>query len=101
MPTSIENEQIRLTSQVRHRAVGDEGVLVHLENGRVLVVNEVGLFIVQQLESVQNRHALAGKIAAEFEVSVEQALSDLDQYLSELEKEDVLEITPQPDTSIT
>jgi adenosyl cobinamide kinase/adenosyl cobinamide phosphate guanylyltransferase len=62
MPTSIENEQIRLTSQVRHRAVGDEGVLVHLENGRVLVVNEVGLFIVQQLESVQNRHALAGKI---------------------------------------
>jgi hypothetical protein len=99
MPTSIENEQIRLTSQVRHRAVGDEGVLVHLENGRVLVVNEVGLFIVQQLESQQDRTTLAAKIAAEFDVSAEQALSDLNEYLSELEKEDILEILPQPDTS--
>ncbi len=35
------NEQIALTSRLRYRAVGDEGVLVHLDNGRVIVVNEV------------------------------------------------------------
>lgn len=91
MNTSLDNEQISLTSQVRYRAVGEEGVLVHLENGRVIVVNEVGLFIVQLLGSPKSRKELADAIALEFEVSADQAESDLEQYLAELENEQVLE----------
>ena len=45
------DEQMRLSTQVRYRSVVDEGVLVHLQNGRVVVVNEVGLHIVKGIGS--------------------------------------------------
>jgi hypothetical protein len=91
MNTSLNNKQISLTSQVRYRTVGDDGVLVHLENGRVIVVNEVGLFIVQQLNSPKTRQELAVAISHEFEVTENQAESDLEVYLAELDNEQVLE----------
>jgi len=84
-------EQIGLTSRLRHRAVGDDGVLVHLDNGRVIVVNEVGLHIVQQLETPKTKQALTDSIISAFAVDVEQATKDLDLYLAELDREQVLE----------
>lgn len=91
MNTSLDDKQICLTSQVRYRAVDDEGVLVHLENGRVIVVNEVGLFIVQQLDSPKTHQELVIAIAWEFEVTEKQAAADLELYLAELDNEQVLE----------
>lgn len=93
MIESQDTKQIMLTSQVRYRAVGGDGVLVHLENGRVIVVNEVGLFIVQQLDSPRTSHQLAAAISLEFEVTENQAKSDLEVYLAELDNEQVLEHT--------
>ena len=89
--TILPAEQISLTSQIRYRAVGDDGVLVHLENGRVVVVNEVGLFIVQQLDSPKTHQELAAAISQEFEVTEKQAAVDLEVYLAELDNEQVLE----------
>lgn len=86
-----ESERIRLSSQIRHRAVGEEGVLVHLANGRALVVNEVGLHIVGQLSAPRTRQELAASIAEAFDVSSEQAAADLETYLAELDAEQVLE----------
>lgn len=94
MNRSRHDERIGLTSQVRYRAVGEDGVLVHLENGRVIVVNEVGLFIVQLLDSPKSRKDLAEAIALEFEVSADQAEKDLERYLTELDNEQVLEHNP-------
>ena len=91
MTTSFNNEQISLTSQVRYRAVGDDGVLVHLENGRVIVVNEVGLFIVQLLDCPRTCQELVTAISLEFEVTENQAKTDLEVYLAELDNEQVLE----------
>ncbi len=93
MSNAIKNEHLclSLSSQIRYRAVGDEGVLVHLENGRVIVVNEVGLFIVQQLDSPKTRHELATAISREFAVTENQAASDLEPYLAALDNEQVLQ----------
>jgi len=91
MNSMIDQQQLSLTSRVRHRAVGEEGVLVHLESGRVIVVNEVGLHIVQQLASAQTRQTLTESIAGTFDIGTEQAAADLDLYLAELDKEQVLE----------
>jgi hypothetical protein len=91
MHNSSNDELIRLTSSVRYRAVGEEGVLVHLENGRVIVVNPVGLHIVQLLGAPITRQALAVAIAAEFHVTADQAESDLQAFLAELDQEQVLE----------
>lgn len=91
MHETVDRQSISLSSQVRYRAVGDEGVLVHLENGRVVVVNEVGLHIVQRLKNPTTRGDLAKSIAAEFEVSSHQAVEDLDSFLAELDRDQLLE----------
>jgi hypothetical protein len=91
MEKKLDAEQIRLTSQVRFRAVGEEGVLVHLENGRVIVVNEVGLFIVQQLASPMSRSELAQAVTREFDVPADRVQADLQRYLEELDSEQVME----------
>jgi hypothetical protein len=76
---------------VRHRAVGDDGVMVHLDSGRVIVVNEVGHYIVQLLDQPMSRKALAASLLAEFDVSAEQAEADLDLFLGELANEQLVE----------
>lgn len=92
MCTSSPIEIIRLTSQVRYRAVGDDGVVVHLKNGRVIVVNAVGLFIIQQLSSPIDRLELADRIANAFEVSRQEAREDLEVYLSSLLNEQIITV---------
>ena len=86
----LNAEIISLASRVRHRAVGEDGVLVHLDNGRVIVVNEVGRHIVQLLDKPMSRKALVASLVAEFDVTAEQAETDLDSYLAELAQEQVL-----------
>jgi hypothetical protein len=76
---------------VRHRAVGEDGVMVHLDSGRVIVVNEVGNYIVQMLDQPMSRKALAASLVAEFDVSAEQADVDLDLFLGELGNEQLVE----------
>jgi PqqD family protein of HPr-rel-A system len=76
---------------VRFRAVGDEGVLVHLESGRAVVLNETGLHILQQLERGPRSPAeLADSLVETFEVEASQASKDLAAFLAELDAEQIL-----------
>ncbi len=84
-------EQLSLSSAIRHRAVDNEGVLVHLENGRVIIVNEVGLHIIKQLTSPQTREALTESISSHFRIGTDSAAGDLDRFIAELDKEHVLQ----------
>lgn len=94
MKSFLDDEQIRLSSQVRYRAVDTDGVVVHLESGRVIVVNEVGLHILHLLETPRSRKELADGIVLEFEVSIEEAEQDLERYLTQLNSEQILEANP-------
>ncbi len=92
MPETINEETIRLSSRVRYRAVGDEGVLVHLENGRVLVVNEVGLHIVEALgRQAMTVAELAESVVREFEVDVASARADVAVFLDQLRGEQAID----------
>lgn len=91
MRKQTDDERIGLASQVRYRAVGDDGVLVHLANGRVLVVNEVGLHILQRLDTPRTRTELAASVAEVFDVPCDEAEADLDAYVAALDAEQVLE----------
>lgn len=90
MAEAREAESISLSPRVRFRAVMDEGVVVHLESGRVIVVSEVGLRVLQALSSPCTRGSLVELITDEFEVDRQQAAADLDIYLGELEQEQVI-----------
>jgi hypothetical protein len=85
------DDRIALAPRLRYRAVGDEGVLVHLDSGRVIVVNEVGLYIIQQLKRPMTRQSLVDAIVNEFNVAAPEAEQDLERYLLELGSEQVLE----------
>jgi len=89
----LTTETISLIPRVRHRAVGEDGVLVHLDSGRVIVVNEVGHFIVQMLEQPMSRKALVAALVEEFEVTAEQADADIKSFLDELGTEQLVEQT--------
>ncbi len=83
-------ETLGLSSSVRFRNIDGDGVIVHLENSRVIVVNEVGLHIIQKLDTPVTREELAASICEEFDVSDEQAERDLQVYLSALDQEQIL-----------
>ena len=91
-------EKIHLSSRVRFRPVGDEGVLVHLENGRVLVVNEVGLYIVETLgRRAMTMEELVDAVAGAFEVEANQALADVGKFLDQLRGEQAIDMVGNPD----
>lgn len=92
MTDAAQEERFRLSGRVRHRAVADEGVLVHLDSGRVLVVSEVGLFLVRELAGrAMTLIELAQAVVGEFEVELEQAREDVAAFLDQLRGEQVLE----------
>ncbi len=90
MKSLIDHQPVCLSPRIRYRAVDNEGVLVHLEHGRVIVVNEVGLYILQQLDRPKSAHELSQAVAEEFAVDLEQAQQDVDHYLQELATEQIL-----------
>ena len=91
MPDTSGPGTVSLSSRVRYRAVGGDGVLVHLDNGRVIVVNEVGLYVLEHLDKPANQKDLAASVAGAFDVTVDQAAADLDAFLDELDEEQILE----------
>jgi PqqD family protein of HPr-rel-A system len=92
MSETTTEETISLSRRVRYRAVGDEGVLVHMESGRVLVVNEVGLHIVEALgRQAMTIAELAESVVREFEVDAASARADVAVFLQELRGEQAID----------
>jgi hypothetical protein len=88
MPESSNVDKVRLSTRLRYRTVGDEGVLVHLENGRVLVVNEVGIHCVEALgQQPMTIAELAESVVQSFEVDTDQARADVEAFLDALRAE--------------
>ena len=92
MTDTCDVEPVRLNPRIRYRAVGDEGVIVHLDSARVIVVSEVGLRVIQVLSEPTSREKLATVIAEEFMVSEQRARDDLDTCLAQLQTEQVIDM---------
>jgi hypothetical protein len=93
MAEMIGEEMIQLSDRVRYRTVGDEGVMVHLESGRVLVVNEVGIHCVQALGRQPMTVAeLADAVAREFAVEAGQARADVAAFLDQMRAEQAIDL---------
>jgi hypothetical protein len=67
---------LALSRDVRFRSVGGEMVLLSQRRGEVLVVNEVGAYVVGALDGITPLSAIAERIAATFQVGVDRALTD-------------------------
>ena len=89
IPSRIHN----ILPRIRFRKVGDEGVVISMQDGRVLVVNEIGLYILDQIKQKREFDEIVGSITSEYDVNADQARADVLHYLDVLTEEKV--ITPQ------
>ena len=89
-------EKITLSPRIRHRILGAEGVLVHLEQGRVIVINEVGVCVVGLLsdsEAPMTREELVHSVVEQYDVSMDQATNDVHAFIEQLDQENALTFT--------
>ena len=86
-----QQQRISLNTRVRFRELGEEGVVVQMDSGRVVVVNQVGLRIIQLLSDSRSMDELVTTIHTEFEVTRENAHEDIVVFLDDLDDEIILE----------
>jgi len=85
---SIESQpqQYRIDPHARFRVMGDEGVFVLQEAREVLVVNQVGAFIVKELEGARSLDELVAAITERYDVDSKRARADASSLLASLLK---------------
>ena len=84
------NAKLKLHSRVRHRRVGDDGVVVCMHNGTVLVVNEVGSFIIEKLMETSDSEQIIASLCLQFDVNDAQARFDFEHYINHLKDKNVV-----------
>jgi len=76
---------------VRHphatgRAYPEEGLIVHSEKGKYHITNAVGGRVWELIDGTRTIEEIAGIIENEYDVSLEQAVSDVEEFVAELRK---------------
>jgi hypothetical protein len=81
----------RKCSDARYRNIGGEGVVVRQTVGEVLVLNEVGVQILDLLATGNPVHRVVEALAADYEVDAATAERDVLGYARELLEAGVIE----------
>lgn len=84
----MEIDQIPVRDpQVIWRVLEDELVLVRATSGEIRVLNRVGAFLWQILDTDLTMGELARQVSQTYQVSESQAQADVSEFLDELESE--------------
>ena len=81
----------QLHSQARYTRVDTEGVLLLQQAGEVLVLNELGMRVIELMDGPVELDALVDRLAAEFEVDRPTLERDVGQFVAELDEAGALE----------
>ena len=84
MSTESQQQRYRVDPHARFRVMDDEGIFVLQEAGEVLVVNEVGAFIVQQLQAERSVDEVVMAITDRYAVDQDRARADARSLLDAL-----------------
>ena len=84
MSTESQIPRYRVDPHARFRLMDDEGVFVLQEAGEVLVVNEVGAFIVEQLQAERSVDEIVMAITDRYAVDQDRARADARSLLDAL-----------------
>ena len=94
MVDSVDNgERLELSPRIRYRAIDDEGVVVHVDRGEVMVLNAVALRTLQLIGETGSRSAVLGRLVQEYDAPEAVLAADLDSFLGELREHDLLRTT--------
>jgi len=81
----------RLRPDVRYRNIGGEGVLLCQEAAEVIGVNELGVRVVELIDSDLGVEAVVERLRVEFDAPQEALSRDVRRYIDELVDAGVLE----------
>ena len=84
MSTKASTQHYRVDPHARFRVMDDEGIFVLQDAGEVLVVNEVGAFIVEQLKAQHSLDEVITGITERYAVDTDQARLDASSLVDEL-----------------
>ena len=94
-----ENPQRKLQASPNyiHRQVAGQHMLISVGEGIAdfngyIQLNETAAFIWEQLKEPRSLRELTAAVSAEYEISTEQAAGDVDDFISELEKQKMVTI---------
>ncbi|MGB5522305.1 MAG: PqqD family protein [Polyangiales bacterium] len=76
MSTKSQQQRYRVDPHARFRVMDDEGIFILQEAGEVLVVNEVGAFIVEQLQAERSVDEVVMAITDRYAVDQDRARAD-------------------------
>lgn len=83
--------RLRQRADVRYRQIDGEAVVLRQDAGETLVLNEAGSLILDCLAKGRSAAETANALAEAFEVSENEALSDVEAFAAELEAAGILE----------
>ncbi|WP_457681619.1 PqqD family protein [Thermovibrio sp.] len=71
-------------SKLEKLAVNKEGFIFDPETGNSYTVNSTGLFIIEKLREGKSPEEIAQLLSQEFEVSTEEAMRDITDFIEKL-----------------
>lgn len=80
------------TARIKNLAMNDNGFIFDPSSGYSYSANELGIYILRLLSEGQSKEEIVAAIAAEYEATPDNILSDMDHYFLMLESLDLLEL---------
>ncbi|MFC1665041.1 PqqD family protein [Pseudomonadota bacterium] len=87
-----EDTVVSLNKQTRFRAMGTEGLVILQENDEVMVVNEVGAAILDNLSEGTSVNNIVDNVFNQYETDKDVLYSDVIHYLHKLAEIGVVEL---------
>jgi len=91
MPDSDADTCFRMAEHARFRRVVDEGVVVVQSSAEVVVVDEVGVSVLERLDRPTSVGQLIDDLLTEYAVDRDRLAADIAAYLPELEQAGVVQ----------
>lgn len=91
----MHTNKLRIPEQVMARQVGDETVILDLASGQYFGLDEVGSRVWALLSEGRHVENICDVLAAEYDTSREQLLSDVRKLIDELIERQL--VRPEPD----
>ncbi|HTZ17832.1 MAG TPA: PqqD family protein [Dissulfurispiraceae bacterium] len=94
--SNIKKDVFRKKQEIVSRHIAGETILVPVmgklaEMQKIFTLNSVGEFIWSRLDGEKGLQEIRDEIVAAFEVEKEQAAAEIEEFISELMKEDLIE----------
>lgn len=82
----MENRIPVKSEKIASRIIDSEAIIVLLEKQQTIILNEVGSYIWEIIDGKRNISELTQIISSEFDITYEEALNDIVEFIEDMTK---------------